>query len=139
MSGYAIKGGWAFPTLSSCVPSRLCTRYTAFTRSNGLSFGHRKSFPLTTNCLSDMAVTIASDHNYGNKQVISVTPRIYDYLLTNVREPPVRQHLWSLPVFSYIHMIWLLECEWMKEIYVLYRFWKNLERRLQVCEGVKCR
>lgn len=42
-----------------------------------------------TNCVTDMAVTIASDHSYGNKEVISVTPHIYDYLLTNVREPPV--------------------------------------------------
>ncbi|XP_071706741.1 uncharacterized protein [Rutidosis leptorrhynchoides] len=93
MTGCAINGGWAFPTLSSCVPSRFCIRYIASTRSNGLSFGRQKSLPLTTYCLSDMAVTIASDHNYGNKQVISVTPRVYDYLLTNVREPQILKEL----------------------------------------------
>ncbi|KAI3705310.1 hypothetical protein L1987_75546 [Smallanthus sonchifolius] len=61
-------------------------------RANRRSFGQQKSFPLT--CLSDRAVTIsASDHNYGSKQVISVTPGIYDYLLTNVREPPILKQL----------------------------------------------
>lgn len=34
-------------------------------------------------------VVVAADGNYGSKQVISVTPRLYDYLLANVREPQV--------------------------------------------------
>nr|XP_043632273.1 O-methyltransferase MdmC-like isoform X2 [Erigeron canadensis] len=93
MTCSAIHGGWAFVPLSSSVPSRLCTRYIAFTRPNGRLFGHQKSLSLTTHCLGDMAVTIASDYTYGNKQVISVTPRIYDYLLTNVREPPILREL----------------------------------------------
>lgn len=38
-------------------------------------------------------VVIASDDKYGNKQVISMTPRLYDYLLTNVREPQVLREL----------------------------------------------
>jgi hypothetical protein len=33
---------------------------------------------------------IASDEKYGNKQVVSLTPRLYDYVLENVREPEVR-------------------------------------------------
>lgn len=33
---------------------------------------------------------IASDENYGNKQVVSLTPRLYDYVLKNVREPEVK-------------------------------------------------
>lgn len=40
-------------------------------------------------CGVEASVAVASDDNYGNKQVISVTPRLYDYLLTNVREPEV--------------------------------------------------
>ncbi|KAG8475226.1 hypothetical protein CXB51_032095 [Gossypium anomalum] len=32
---------------------------------------------------------VADDEKYGNKQVISITPRLYDYILANVREPPV--------------------------------------------------
>ncbi|KAD0728476.1 hypothetical protein E3N88_13300 [Mikania micrantha] len=82
MTGCVTHGWWS---LSSFVPNRL---ETAVARAN------RKSFALTTSCLSDRAVTIAaSDNNYGSKQVISVTPRVYDYLLTNVREPPVLREL----------------------------------------------
>jgi len=33
---------------------------------------------------------VASDENYGNKQVVSLTPRLYEYVLNNVREPEVR-------------------------------------------------
>ncbi|GKD11260.1 O-methyltransferase, partial [Tanacetum coccineum] len=89
MTSIGIYGGWALPPLST----RLCTHYTIFARPNGRLFGNHKVFSLTTNCLSDMVVTIASDHSYGNKEVISVTPRIYDYLLTNVREPPILREL----------------------------------------------
>ncbi|KAI3721651.1 hypothetical protein L2E82_32668 [Cichorium intybus] len=78
----------AFPRLLSFVPDRLCIRHTAFTRPRC-----RKSSLFTTSCLNDVEVTIATDHNYGNKQVIAVTPRIYDYLLTNVREPPILRQL----------------------------------------------
>jgi hypothetical protein len=35
-------------------------------------------------------IVIASDEKYGNKQVVSLTPRLYDYVLQNVREPEVR-------------------------------------------------
>ncbi|KAK4491040.1 hypothetical protein RD792_001761 [Penstemon davidsonii] len=30
---------------------------------------------------------VATDENYGRKEIISVNPRLYDYLLANVREP----------------------------------------------------
>lgn len=43
-------------------------------------------------CKSE-TVVIANDDKYGNKQVISMTPRLYDYLLTNVREPQVLREL----------------------------------------------
>ncbi|KAK2979088.1 hypothetical protein RJ640_022570 [Escallonia rubra] len=39
------------------------------------------------------AVVVARDGNYGNKQVISITPRLYDYLLANVREPQILRQL----------------------------------------------
>ncbi|KAI8534640.1 hypothetical protein RHMOL_Rhmol10G0106100 [Rhododendron molle] len=44
-------------------------------------------------CGVEASVAVASDDNYGNKQVISVTPRLYDYLLTNVREPEILREL----------------------------------------------
>ncbi|XP_057470135.1 uncharacterized protein LOC130759071 [Actinidia eriantha] len=56
-------------------------------------FGRRyKSNRLQGGCSAEASV-IASDDKYGNKQVISVTPRIYDYLLTNVREPEILREL----------------------------------------------
>ncbi|KAK7324422.1 hypothetical protein VNO77_27958 [Canavalia gladiata] len=36
---------------------------------------------------------IASDENYGNKQVVSLTPCLYDYVLKNVREPEILRQL----------------------------------------------
>ncbi|WJX72716.1 hypothetical protein P8452_56562 [Trifolium repens] len=36
---------------------------------------------------------IASDEKYGNKQVVSLTPRLYDYVLENVREPEILRQL----------------------------------------------
>ncbi|KAF8379853.1 hypothetical protein HHK36_029302 [Tetracentron sinense] len=48
-------------------------------------------------CCAD-TVVIAKDDKYGNKQIISVTPHLYGYMLTNVREPeePVFQILREL-------------------------------------------
>ncbi|PIN12451.1 O-methyltransferase [Handroanthus impetiginosus] len=36
---------------------------------------------------------IATDENYGRKEVISVNPRLYEYLLANVREPQILREL----------------------------------------------
>lgn len=49
----------------------------------------------TTNC----CVSSAHDEKYSNKQVISVTPPLYDYILRNVREPKVRT-VHSFPLAS---------------------------------------
>ncbi|THU45484.1 hypothetical protein C4D60_Mb02t18410 [Musa balbisiana] len=38
-------------------------------------------------------VVVAEDDKYGRKQVISVTPQLYDYILSNVREPPILREL----------------------------------------------
>uniref|UniRef100_A0A1J3ER10 Tricin synthase 1 n=1 Tax=Noccaea caerulescens TaxID=107243 RepID=A0A1J3ER10_NOCCA len=54
----------------------------SFARS--LKFSHR----LIGNCS-----IAADDEKYGNKQVISLTPRIYDYVLSNVREPKILRQL----------------------------------------------
>ncbi|KAL3844055.1 hypothetical protein ACJIZ3_001458 [Penstemon smallii] len=36
---------------------------------------------------------VANDESYGRKEVISVNPRLYDYLLANVREPKILREL----------------------------------------------
>nr|AFK49002.1 unknown [Lotus japonicus] len=38
-------------------------------------------------------IVIASDESYGNKQVVSLTPRLYGYVLKNVREPEILRQL----------------------------------------------
>lgn len=43
-----------------------------------------------TRSRSANAFVVVEDEKYGNKQVISVTPSLYDYILANVREPEVR-------------------------------------------------
>ncbi|KAL7613880.1 hypothetical protein Lser_V15G08363 [Lactuca serriola] len=78
----------AFPRLLSFAPARFYTAF-AFARRPR----RRNSFLFTTSCSTDVSITIATDHNYGNKQVISVTQTLYDYLLTNVREPPILRQL----------------------------------------------
>ncbi|GFQ06177.1 probable caffeoyl-coa o-methyltransferase 2 [Phtheirospermum japonicum] len=48
------------------------------------------------NVLKSVANTdtvVATDDNYGHKEVISVNPRLYDYLLANVREPEILREL----------------------------------------------
>ncbi|GAB2276251.1 hypothetical protein Dimus_010982 [Dionaea muscipula] len=44
-------------------------------------------------CLSTDAFVVAPDDRYGSKQVISLTPRLYDYILSNVREPEILRRL----------------------------------------------
>ncbi|XP_059649852.1 uncharacterized protein LOC132295572 isoform X4 [Cornus florida] len=36
---------------------------------------------------------VARDEKYGKKQVISITPQLYEYLLSNVREPEILREL----------------------------------------------
>lgn len=38
-------------------------------------------------------VVISSDDKYGNKQVVSLTPQLYHYILANVREPQILREL----------------------------------------------
>ncbi|XVE73583.1 hypothetical protein DITRI_Ditri11bG0130300 [Diplodiscus trichospermus] len=50
---------------------------------------------LTRNCssLSNAPFIVADDDKYSNKQVISITTRLYDYILANVREPHILRQL----------------------------------------------
>ncbi|XP_052187709.1 probable caffeoyl-CoA O-methyltransferase At4g26220 isoform X1 [Diospyros lotus] len=52
----------------------------------------RKSIRLQTRCCAG-SPAVASDRKYGNKQVISVTSKLYDYLLMHTREPEILREL----------------------------------------------
>ncbi|WOK97163.1 hypothetical protein Cni_G05871 [Canna indica] len=42
---------------------------------------------------AEPSVVVADDDRYGGKQVIRLTPQLYDYILSNVREPPILRDL----------------------------------------------
>ncbi|XP_010523865.1 PREDICTED: uncharacterized protein LOC104802110 isoform X1 [Tarenaya hassleriana] len=48
---------------------------------------------ITGKCSPATGFVVADDEKYGNKQVISLTPRLYDYVLSNVREPEIMRQL----------------------------------------------
>jgi hypothetical protein len=67
--------------------------------------GCKSNYRFARNCSvsSADAFIVADDDKYGNKQIISVTPRLYDYMLCNVREPEVS----SIPFFCFQQLITL--------------------------------
>ncbi|KAL0330159.1 UNVERIFIED_CONTAM: O-methyltransferase MdmC [Sesamum radiatum] len=52
---------------------------------------NRKALKCVANTVTD--TVISTDDSYGHKEVISVNPRLYDYLLANVREPEILREL----------------------------------------------
>ncbi|XWS31939.1 hypothetical protein CRYUN_Cryun23aG0118500 [Craigia yunnanensis] len=73
-----------------CRPQRVHSFSSRTVESRSLKLNN-----LTRNCLSssNAPFIVADDDKYGNKQVISITPRLYDYILANVREPRILQQL----------------------------------------------
>lgn len=97
------------------------------------------------------AFVVADDEKYGNKQNISITPRLYDYILANVREPEVIElTLWfSLSwfptkilslgsyIFQFLPLYFLVG--YLLEGRFYFRFFDNLGRRLPLCVVARCR
>ncbi|KAA3462346.1 tricin synthase 1-like isoform X1 [Gossypium australe] len=93
---------FAINRCSSSVYQRFIVQFNSTQRFNSLSSHVSKSRFIKLNNLrrncslsSDAAAPfiVADDEKYGNKQVISITPRLYDYILANVREPPILRQL----------------------------------------------
>lgn len=126
-------------TFAATVISGTPQGITVSIPSGGGGFRALKFFRLAKNYCSsptstDTAVVVANDDKYGNKQVISLTPRLYDYMLSNVREPEV---------FSYCTFLSL----WLRFILAFkkksdssyFRFCGNCVRRLLLCVAARCR
>lgn len=62
----------------------------------GIRTCSRKSKWIIRHCSANPFVVV-DDEKYGNKQVVSVTPSLYEYILGNVREPEVVN---LFPIFS---------------------------------------
>ncbi|XP_057968972.1 uncharacterized protein LOC131158251 [Malania oleifera] len=84
------------PPLPRYRPAR-CVRWSerllhVFSAATSTKFRAWKLDQLKRRCCTD-ACFVTNDDKYGNKQVIVVTPRIYDYVLANVREPEILRQL----------------------------------------------
>lgn len=90
------------PVTSLPRPVRLCANFHLFSATWPVTSSTSKAATLRWKRLvrscSISEFVIATDENYGNKQVVSLTPRLYDYVLKNVREPEVRIQEHSLLV-----------------------------------------
>lgn len=100
----------------------------------------------TTSC----CVSSADDEKYSNKQVISVTPRLYEYILRNVREPEVRTvHPFplssnSLPRRLFVFLFIVCPLLFWLILYFICGYWcfrccVNFGKRLLVCVVARCR
>lgn len=76
-------------TVSSIATNKTCSeRYPIPRGCLGFTAFTRKVNKTIRGCATSPFV-VANDEKYGNKQIISITPRLYDYILANVREPEV--------------------------------------------------
>lgn len=105
------------------------------------SFGAQKfNNRLTRNCSTSSAnaYVVTEDEKYGNKQIISVTPRLYDYILQNVREPEVR---WTSSFQSELRERCSFCCCFFGFFIsrFCFRYFGNSGRRLLLCVVAKCR
>ncbi|XP_027161178.1 uncharacterized protein LOC113762103 isoform X1 [Coffea eugenioides] len=98
MSSCMIKHHWAIPMIA--LASRLSvrgfqvTQFVVKCNSDVASLATASSPPWSNSESSKSdAVTAATDKKHGSKQVISVTPRLYDYILNNVRESKILREL----------------------------------------------
>lgn len=96
MSSSMIAHCWANPLvllgpqLSVCGPLNT-TSVVRCNRDVSSVVAIASSFPQPTSVSTKSdAFTVASDKKYESKQVISLSPCLYDYILTNVREPEVK-------------------------------------------------
>lgn len=80
------------PFSSYLISERLYSSSTTTTRNLFFKFSPHKSL-FVVRCCSRDAFVVVNDNKYGNKQVVSLTPRLYDYVLSNVREPEVLREL----------------------------------------------
>ncbi|KAK6931985.1 Class I-like SAM-dependent O-methyltransferase, partial [Dillenia turbinata] len=81
----ALRAG---PLFSGSLIQRRPDKLTTVFRSWGRDRGWKWQSSYT-----ESAVVVANDNKYGNKQIISVTPHLYHYILSNVREPQVLREL----------------------------------------------
>ncbi|GAB4833073.1 hypothetical protein Ancab_007132 [Ancistrocladus abbreviatus] len=97
LSSIRIGCSWRVQQRSSSSSSSSSSSLQPFqvgsSRSRSAAAALTKHQLSTVRSTRDDAFAVASDENYGNKQVISITPRLYDYILTNVREPEILRKL----------------------------------------------
>lgn len=116
----------AFPSYGYSLPTLQSTRRLIVNRP---IFYHPKALRSVPNANT----VVATDDNYGNKEVISVNPRLYDYLLANVREPKVLCYGGNEFLIVFIVDVLLIWC------CLNFRYCVSLERKLLKCVAARCR
>ncbi|KAL1349823.1 uncharacterized protein [Arachis hypogaea] len=76
-----------------CTPERWSCSGSCIGVSISSSRCNYQGKRLVRSCSTTSDFVIAGDESYGNKQVVSLTPRLYDYVLKNVREPEILRQL----------------------------------------------
>lgn len=86
---------------------------------------------------------VAADNSYGRKEVISVNPRLYDYLLANVREPKVLVLSSHYLVFVFLSLFCghscSCSCSCCYNLTLHFRYCVSSERKLLLCMVARCR
>lgn len=68
---------------------------------------------------SSSPYVVLKDRSYGNKQVISITPQLYEYILSNVREPEVKLCVLFL---TFVSLACTMQCIYSSDLLVVYDF-----------------
>ncbi|KAM7276514.1 hypothetical protein ACFE04_018380 [Oxalis oulophora] len=77
-------------TISSC---KIRSPEIVFRSLRSRKFNHLARNCSTTTVADAEPFIVSDDDKYGNKQIISITHRLYDYILSNVREPQILRQL----------------------------------------------
>ncbi|XP_058084802.1 uncharacterized protein LOC131232526 isoform X2 [Magnolia sinica] len=77
-------------SLSSPHSKKLPTLSRTFSTQTPIRASHTSN---TLQTLHNDPFIVSKDEKYSNKQVICVTPQLYNYILSNVREPPILREL----------------------------------------------
>ncbi|KAK4799017.1 hypothetical protein SAY86_024382 [Trapa natans] len=80
---------YIFPCQAALATSMVRRSLTIPTRPSAFRSDHGKCWCSA----SPSVVVVADDKSYGDKQVISMTPALYKYILSNVREPLILRQL----------------------------------------------
>ena len=103
---------------SALPPVGAVGKFLPFSKSISLN----GSVPVQGRCCcfgSSSPYVVLKDRSYGNKQVISITPQLYEYILSNVREPEVKLCVLFL---TFVSLACTMQCIYSSDLLVVKNF-----------------